>query len=521
MKRRNFIKQSAQASLIPFVFKGFPIHALAANPLFDALGKTDNNRVLVIIQLTGGNDGLNMVFPIDQYDHLNAARSNILLAQNKILALSGTTLTGLHPSMPELRALYDNGLLQIVQSVSYPNPDFSHFRATDIWLTAADSNQQLESGWMGRYLDTQYPNYPTNYPNATYPDPPAIQIGAMVSPALQGPSVSMGMSITDPTSFYQFVSGTVDPAPNTPAGHELSFVRQVAQETQAYSGSIKTAAGNASNKSTLYPTTGTNSLSDQLKIVAQLIAGGLKTKVYMVSLGGFDTHSSQVQTGTPESGTHATLLQKISQAINAFQDDIKLLGIDNRVLGMSFSEFGRRIKSNASYGTDHGSAAPMFLFGKSIKGGITGTNPIISANVSVNDNVSMQFDFRSVYATILKDWFGVSDPSTVLNHSFNTLDIISGSSQSGMFAYTSKEWQLNVFPNPVQEQLSISGHLPSGSYQLKITNIQGEEVLTSASIRVSDNAFTFNENVSDLAEGNYILSVYNSQTRKSIPFIKK
>lgn len=517
MRRRNFLKWSATAAL-PLVIQGIPIQGIASEPLSELMekGGTDD-RVLVIIQLTGGNDGLNMVIPIDQYDALQAARSNILLAENKILNLSGNSLTGLHPAMPELRSLYDSGKLSIIQSVSYPNPDFSHFRATDIWLTAANSNEQLETGWMGRYLNTKYPDYPTGYPNTSYPDPPAIQIGAMVSPAFQGTSVSMGMSITDPTTFYQFVNGTVDAAPNTPAGHELTFVRLVAQQTQAYSGSIKSAASNATNKSTLYPTAGSNSLADQLKIVAQLIAGGLKTKVYMVSLGGFDTHSAQVVSGAAETGNHANLLQKISQAIAAFQDDLKLLSIEQRVLGMTFSEFGRRIKSNASLGTDHGSAAPMFLFGSAIKGGVVGHNPVIPVNAGVNDNVSMQFDFRSVYATILKDWFGLTDPATVLNQLFPTLDLISGSSQSGVFEDKTVFEQFHVFPNPSSDYIQIS--LTNGLVPLRyqITTMQGvicktEDALTEAPTG------NWTISVQDLKQGAYILQVWTKNGHKSTTF---
>lgn len=482
MKRRDFISKSIASGILPVVINGFGVKALADNPLVQFLGKAGNDdRVLVLIQLNGGNDGLNTVIPLDQYSNLSNARSNILIQQSKVLSLSGTSATGLHPGMGELRSMYNNGLVSIIQSVGYPNPDYSHFRSTDIWLTASDSNQYFNDGWMGRYLDTKYPAFPTGYPNATYPDPPAIQIGAMVSPAFQGGAASLGMSITDPTSFYQFVSGTVDPAPNTPAGHELTFVRLVAQQTQAYSGSIKAAAtkNTPANKSTLYPTSGQNTLSDQLKIVAQLIAGGLKTRVYMVTLGGFDTHSTQVDTSGTDVGTHATLLQRISVAVNAFQDDLTKFGIQDRVLGMTFSEFGRRIKSNASLGTDHGAAAPMFIFGSKVKAGIIGNNPVIPASASVNDNVPMQYDFRSVYSTILKYWFEVSDTdlNTVMKKNFTTLDFINTSPGTGIAETDFAEVEtLDNYPNPASSSTTIRFNTTGGNIQIRLFDSTGKEI---------------------------------------------
>ena len=505
MDRRKFLKKGIGAGMLPVVFNGFSLNAFAENPLVQFLGKAGNSdRVLVLIQLNGGNDGLNTVIPLDQYSNLSAARSNILIQESKVLKLANTTQTGLHPMMGELRNLYDAGKIGIIQSVGYPNPDFSHFRATDIWLTASDSNQFVDTGWMGRYLDTKYPNFPTNYPNSDFPDPPAIQIGPMISPALQGMNASLGMSITDPNSFYQFVSGTVDPAPNTPAGHELTFVRLVAQQTQQYSGSIKTAASKASNLSTLYPNAGQNSLADQLKIVAQLIAGGLKTRVYMVSLGGFDTHSAQTVNGSSDTGVHATLLQKVSQAINAFQDDIQKLNIADRVLGMTFSEFGRRIKSNASLGTDHGAAAPLFMFGNKVKGGLYGSNPNIPANVGTGDNIPMQFDFRQVYASILKDWFEVSetDLNAILMKSFNSIPVIDNSTTS-IEQISKNTIQLDNYPNPASDYTIIRYEVKSSNISLTLFDSSGKEIGILHEGFQQSGLFEFRLDTTGLSEGNY------------------
>ena len=201
MNRRDFIVRTGAGAVLPALFSGFSLTAYSRTLLLQSL--LDNavltDRVLVLVQLNGGNDGLNMVIPIDQYSALANARNNILIPQASVLKL--TDATGLHPAMTGLADLYAKGKLAVVQSVGYPNQNFSHFRSTDIWLTASAYNQTLTSGWMGRYLDQEYPNYPTGYPNTAYPDPLAIQIGSILSPAIQGPSVGMGMAITNPTTF--------------------------------------------------------------------------------------------------------------------------------------------------------------------------------------------------------------------------------------------------------------------------------------------------------------------------------
>jgi uncharacterized protein (DUF1501 family) len=521
MKRKEFIGKTISAGILPVVMNGFSLQAFADSPLIEFLGKAGNeDRVLVLIQLNGGNDGLNTVIPLDQYSNLMGARSNIAISESKVLSLTGTQKTGLHPAMTHLRNLYDKGAVSIIQNVGYPNQDFSHFRSTDIWLTASDSDKFEDTGWMGRYLNTKYPNFPVGYPNASFPDPPAIQIGALVSPALQGPEMSFGMSITDPNNFYNFVNGTVDTAPNTPMGHELTFIRLVAQQTQQYSGSIKGAADKANNLSNLYPTKGINSLADQLKIVARLVAGGLKTKVYMVSLGGFDTHSAQVATsGGTELGTHASLLGKISEAVDAFQDDLKLLKVDDRVLGMTFSEFGRRIKSNDSLGTDHGAAAPMIIFGSKVNGGIYGNNPIIPVNPSGGDNVSMEYDFRSIYATILKDWFGLTDQDmgAILSSSFPILPFINANATGLVQTEMANETVLTNYPNPAKDQTTIQFSSQGGIIELNLLDLKGEFISILAKGNYGPGKHEVSVNTSFLKTGVYL---YQLKTARG-PLIKK
>ena len=485
MKRRDFFKKAAPIVTLPALINGFSFRAFAGSPMMQALSNSVlTDHVLVLIQLNGGNDGLNMVIPLDQYSNLSTARANILIPDTQVLPLSGITGTGLHPAMTGMQQLYDDGKLNIVQGVGYPSPNYSHFRATDIWLTASDSNQVLDSGWTGRYLNYEYPNFPTGYPNATMPDPLVIQIGSSVSLALQGPAASMGMAISDPTSFYNLINGIQDPAPNTPAGRELTYIRQVAQQSTAYASVISTAANNITVQSPGYPVAGVNSLADQLKIVARLVAGGLKTKVYMCNLGGFDTHSSQVDSTDPTTGTHTDLLAKVSVAVKAFVDDLAYLGIEDRVVGLTFSEFGRRIKSNSSEGTDHGAAAPMFVFGNAVQSGILGSNPVIPANASTSDNVPMQYDFRSVYASILQDWLCVptADLNSIMLQNFQNLPIIQSTA-----CLSTNEHELNQaagnnlitnYPNPFVESTYITFKSQGGHTLVQIFDNEGRLIKT-------------------------------------------
>jgi uncharacterized protein (DUF1501 family) len=429
MKRRDFFKSTLPV-VLPTLVNGIAIRALASSPFLRKTAHDMNSdHVLVLIQLSGGNDGLNTVIPLEFYDAYYAARTNIALPEGKILPLNGFDKTGLNPAMPEMQRLFNDGKLSIIQGVGYPQPNFSHFRATDIWLTGADSGQILSTGWAGRYLNAQYPGFPENYPSTNMPDPLAIQVGSLVSPALQGPGLTMGMAISNPDSFYNLVNDKPTPVPDTRAGDQIAYIREMSVKTDQYAGVIKAAAQKIPRQSDKYPAPGKNPLADQLKIVARLVAGGLRTRVYLVSMGGFDTHAKQTETADTTTGNHAKLLGKLSEAIGAFQADLQYLQVGHRVTGMTFSEFGRRIKSNGSGGTDHGAAAPVFVFGEQVQPGIVGNNPSLPANATVNDNLEMQCDFRDIYSTLLQKWF-TSDPlatASVLLKSYPVLPLLRSS----------------------------------------------------------------------------------------------
>jgi uncharacterized protein (DUF1501 family) len=435
----------------------------------------DNDRVFVIVQLNGGNDGLNTVIPVDNFSRYVNARKNIFIDQSKVLKLNGYDTVGLHPAMTGMQQLFNDGKLHIVQAVGYPQPNFSHFRATDIWMTASDSKQVLNSGWMGRFLDELYPGFPAGYPNTTMPDPLAVQIGSVTSLTLQGPMQPMGVSISNPASFYSLVNNQQDPVPNTLAGNELTYIREMSRQTQKFGEVIKNANSKVTSQG-VYPTG--NSLADQLKIVARLIKGGLKTKIYMVNYGGFDTHSGQVTTGDTSTGTHARLLGNVSAAIKAFMDDIRLLGVEDRVVGMTFSEFGRRILSNGSSGTDHGAAAPLFVFGAKVEGGISGNNPTIPSTATVGDNIPYQYDFRSVYASILSNWLCVDSGmlNTVMLKNFQDLPLTKVGTCSVLNPVGSAEQLIVAYPNPFHKSVGIQFKTMGGHTLLQVLDGAGRLV---------------------------------------------
>jgi uncharacterized protein (DUF1501 family) len=489
-------------------------------------GGTDTDHVMVIIQLSGGNDGLNMVIPISTYSLYNAARTNIAIPEAKILRLNGYDKTGLHPAMTGLQSMYNENKLKVMQAVGYPTPNFSHFRATDIWMTASNSTQEVYTGWAGRYLNYEYPNFPTGYPNTNVPDPLAIQIGSIAALTTQGPTVNMAMSITSATNFYQLINGTSDPVPATKAGKELSYIRNVAKQTQQYAGRITTAATAVTTQN---PYPGNNSLADQLKIVARLIKGGLKTRVYMVSFGGFDNHSLQTTTTDTTVGTHATLLGRVSDAIKAFQDDLIFLGIEERVVGMTFSEFGRRIKSNSSVGTDHGAAAPLFVFGKRVDGGVLGDNPAIPANATVNDNVPMQYDFRSIYSTLLEKWFcldkavvqGLFPPG--INAQLQDLPLIkAGPCANGSSTpSTAGKTVITNYPNPFTAKTTIEFSTEGGHTLIQIIDTAGRlllDLLEKDYPAATRQSITFD--ASHLPNGIYYARFQNGATQQVRPMLK-
>lgn len=532
MNRRNFLRNTVPAAVtMPALLNGysFTAHGASTNSLLAGLlGETaTNDHILVLIQLGGGNDGLNMVVPIDMYANYYNARPNVAIQQSRVLRLDGTDRSGLHPAMTEMQNMFNEGKMNIVQSVGYPNQNFSHFRSTDIWMTGDNNNNRLtreKRGWLGRYLETEYPGYPDAYPNAEMPDPLAIQISSVPTVVVQGSIFSMGLSITDPENVYNFTNPFSDyPLTSPSANKELRFLRVVSEKTKIYSDIIRAAYRRASNMAT-YPQ---NSLAQQLQIVARLIQGGLKTRIYTVSVGGFDTHKRQVNASDTSTGFHANLMKSLSSAINAFQTDMEMMQKDDRVLGMTFSEFGRRIKSNASLGTDHGAAAPLLLFGKHVKKGILGNSPDIPSDINVVNNVPFQYDFRSVYASVLERWFCVKQPllNQLLLQNYQSLPLIKGTPCG--FAddpddtnNQSEQLLLKMWPIPYRLNATLQFSTRGGHTMIQQINSLGQvvKVLTDQEYT----AGTYNIDIYDdnLPSGVYFIRLQNQSLQKLLSVMK-
>jgi uncharacterized protein (DUF1501 family) len=517
MKRRSFLQS------VPVAVGGITVTAYGSSPLLEALSTSlsDTDRVLIIVQLNGGNDGLNTLIPLDQYASLTLSniRQNILIPEDKVLKLGGTNdATGLHPSMNRMYDLYNNGKLSIIQGVGYPKFNYSHFRATDIWMSGSDSDKYVFSGWAGRYLGYEYPNYPVGFPNSVMPDPIAIRIGGNVL-GLENQGVPMAVSITNTNDPLNLTGSLFQDAPgNNYMGKEIAFIREVQRQTDKFGDSVKAAADLGKNVSSLYPKASSDPgylLGTQMAIVAKLISGGIKTRIFWVNTGGFDTHSAQVNSTDHTAGTHANLLKGVSDVIGAFMDDAKLQGFEERIMGMTFSEFGRRIISNASGGTDHGAAQPMFIFGSKVVGGVLGKNPTIDPASTVNSNLPMQYDFRSVYASILGDWFCVEDAALdqILLKNFQKLPIVApGSCIPTSVHEQNKELGENLvyaYPNPFVQSTKIKFETYGGHTMIQIINNEGSVIKTLVDKELQAGKYDVACDLEDAAAGIYYVRIQN------------
>ncbi|MFZ4751052.1 MAG: DUF1501 domain-containing protein [Phycisphaerales bacterium] len=382
---------------------------MLGDPLLASQPGVPEERILVVIQLGGGNDGLNTVIPFGD-DEYYRARPQIGIrapgaapqnAQPAALALDGVRGLGLHPNLAALKELYDEGLVQVIQGVGYPNPNRSHFTSMDIWQTGRLDAKG--SGWIGRYFD--------NTCNGTPRPEASVAIGRNAPLALEG-EVQKPIAFESPSLFrwngqdlhaslkdpYDRINRAGGGAPDAGAGvpdagggdTQKAFLMRTALDAQVSSDRIRAAVA----KQPLVPYPG-HGLAGQLKTIGAMIRDGMPTRVYYASMGGFDTHGGQL-------GTHGNLMRQFGESLAAFQRDLKAQGNDGRVTTMVFSEFGRRVKQNASGGTDHGTAAPMFLVGPQVKPGVFGNHPSLT-DLDQGD-LKYGVDFRSVYASVLEDW---------------------------------------------------------------------------------------------------------------------
>jgi len=395
--RRDFLQASGMFTAgLAATFNGIPVYATGTSKQLWTLGALETDRTLVLIQLRGGNDGLNTVIDRFNSEYYNI-RPTLAISESNLWALDQKT--GMSNQMIDLKPMWEEDKMKIIHNVGYPQPNYSHFRSSDIWATASDTTEYKKDGWIGRYIDYDMPAFVEAQPTI----PPALQIGVQTDLVFQGQSANLALAISSPNEFYKLaVSGQLydlSSLDQTPSDRSLAYVRQVANSAFRYSQSISNAYNKGRNEIN-YPNT---NLAQQLAIVAKLIKGRLGTKVFMVYIDGFDTHANQ-------NNSHPVLLQRISTAISAFYKDLAKQDLDDKVLGLTFSEFGRTIYENGSAGTDHGTSAPMLLFGKGLGKGIIGNPPDLINTDRYGDPI-FETDFRDVYASVLQHWLGM--PSDV------------------------------------------------------------------------------------------------------------
>lgn len=555
---------------VPLTLGGIPIKLMAENSLTRMAKQSTNDRVLIILQMHGGNDGLNMVIPVEAYDQYYSRRANIAIpAKNSVrkmipldTRLASDAQVGLHPDMIAMKDLYDRGRLAIVQGVSYKYNNGSHFRGRDISFMGGSFDDYFSSGWVGRYLQQEFAPqvYPDDFPNPDMEDPLAIEMGSDVSLIFhQQGNIPTSISLNDPEAFAKlidelegFTDQGIDPRGkpptalnDSPYGKELNWILSLEDKSEDYADRLYDVYKKSSESTVTYPEkypfnapegSLRNGLTPQLKLIARLLDGGgpglgVKTKVFLVKIGGFDTHAEQVESYDPTMGSHAALVYHIASAMKAFQDDLRARGLEDRVLTVTTSEFGRRIHSNGSYGTDHGTGGPMFIFGNGVQPGVVGKVPDLT-----EDNVAMQFDYRQVYANLLKDWMLV-DEDTITSDVFFK-DFFNGPKEEGPGNYeplplavqtisgvkesfvNERFTLLDCFPNPAKAQTTIGFRINTTcQVNLSLLDNNGRVLKQLVNAEKTPGEHNITIDVSDLMPGTYLYHIksgFMKETKKLI-----
>ena len=507
--RRQFLRGMAlSGAAVSLGLNGRTVSATMANPMLRALSGSASDRILVVVQLSGGNDGLNTIVPIGN-DIYHAARPNIGIRD----ALALNADTGLHPSLARLEPLYGDGKVQIVQNVGYASPELSHFVSTDVWLSGKDANELENTGWSGRFLESAYPDYADSPPD----HPIALQVGGSTPLLFAGHNVPMGVTLPNQSLLNRLASSgklfDEQDVPDSAVGNEIAFVRRMSNDSFVYARAIKDAFDKGRNKVSY---SGGSALGTDLATVARLIRGGLGARIYHVSIGGFDTHAYQL-------GSHATLMSRLGNGIAAFVEDLGTDGLLEQVCGVTFSEFGRRLYQNGSSGTDHGTAAPMFMFGSQLAGGLHGDAPDL-ANLDPARNLIATTDFRSVYGGLLRDWFGLGqgEVDTLFGGAYPVMNLFQGSLSTDRVSQPDLPESLSidsVYPNPLPSdgRIALTQH-QAGPVQISLVDILGRTVSTRDLGILQTGAHDLALEIPDgLASGTYMVRVKTERTSTARP----
>jgi uncharacterized protein (DUF1501 family) len=438
--RREFLRTTVLGSALSWTVPTFlantftALHSEAADSATQIITGKDAT-ILVVLQMAGGNDGINTVVPFVN-DFYHRARPKLGLTAQQVLNLNGEI--GLHGAMTGFKDLFDAGNLAVVQGVGYPNPNRSHFRSTEIWQTASDSDKVEKYGWLGRYFDnccagadpTVGVTIGSQLPEAFFAKTPTgicfnnPQNYRFMANGRRGPGGEdlteaayekmneVDMSNTTPDENSGGSIGALAAGMPMQGGKAVDFIERTALDAQVSSEEVRKIADSVQNQAT-YPA---SQLGNSLKLVAKLIGGGLPTRIYYVSQGGYDTHVNQIP-------TQQRLLAELGNSVKAFVDDLKAQGNMQRVLVMTFSEFGRRVTENANGGTDHGAAAPMFIVGNKVKAGLLGTYPSLAPQDLFEGDIKYNVDFRNVYAGVLESWLKTKS-APILGRQFEPLQLV-------------------------------------------------------------------------------------------------
>jgi len=437
--RREFLRASALGGALSSTAPAFFVNTVGALQSEAAekgsrASKGKDSTILVVLQMAGGNDGVNTVVPFAN-DHYHRARRRLNLGRSELLKIDDEL--AFHASMRGFKEFYDDGELGIIQGVGYPNPNRSHFRSTEIWQTASDSNKFENHGWIGRYFDHACKGAdPTVGINVGRQNPQAFASKDPLGVTVQNPAT---YRFIDPIRGSEEDMAAADKslrALNQPdeddgalelvsgesiggiagktmlEGSPLDFLERTALDAQVSSDEILKISAKARNMVDYPP----SALSNSLRMVARLIGGGLSPRVFYVNQGGYDTHVNQAQ-------THERLLRELSGGLNAFVSDLKAQGNFDRVMVMTFSEFGRRVQENASGGTDHGAGSLLFTIGKKINAGLMGDYPSLAPGDLNRGDLKHSVDFRSVYAAVLEQWLQ-TDSAAVLGRKFDPIKLV-------------------------------------------------------------------------------------------------
>jgi uncharacterized protein (DUF1501 family) len=543
--RRSFLQAMGIAGSGSMMLGANMLTASGPSPLTSAIAAAETDNILILIRLSGGNDGLSTVIPMEQYDSYANARPNIYIPESKVLKL--TDEFGVPSYMGALEPMWGDGQFKAIHGVGYENQSLSHFTGSDIYANTdltTTGFSGLDTGWMGRHFEHLYPDYLSDFPGSRPEDgPAAIQVGNFGSLVFEGEETNYAF-VTSNIDQLEEIAETglqysVDEAlfDDCMYGDQLRFLRGVSNVTNEYAGIIHDAYMRGQNQVQYQD----NGFARQLALLARLIKGNLGTKVYMISMGGFDTHGNQPL-------AHERLMTNLSVAIDNFYDDLGFTQQDDKVLSMTFSEFGRRIFENGSNGTDHGKAAPTLFFGSGLNGSaFVGDHPTLD-NPDGRGNLEYTMDFRDLYATVLAEWLCVDIPLVeqhLLNHPYAPVNL--GFNCSGVdfpdIVYSDGEPTLPTQPDPGEptpfdpELLDAIVHKPfyptdgtphiylempfSAHVDIQLYNILGQNVGTVFNEMMFEGSTEINireQMPNHLSTGKYIyrINVQNQKMSKSV-----